>query len=47
MFKVLPQKSEIVIFAENTKEISDQPIQNGRQKFTVIGRTLYFFLNEA
>ena len=46
MFKILPQKSEIVIFAENTKEISDQLIQNGRQKLTVIGRTLYFLLKK-
>jgi len=36
----LPQESEISIFAENTKEIFDQRIENGRQKITVIGRTL-------
>ena len=42
----IPQESEIVIFAENAKEIADQPIQNGRQKLTMIGRTLYFFLKK-
>ena len=40
LFKVLPQKLEITIFAKNTKGISDQPINNGRQKLTVIGRTI-------
>ena len=34
-------------FRRKYKGNSDQPIQNGRKKITVIARTLKFFFNEA
>ena len=34
-------------FRRNTKEFPDQPIQNDRQKLTVIARMLEFFFKEA
>ena len=33
-------------FRRNTKEFPDQPIQNDRQKLTVIARMLDFFLKK-